>query len=509
MYRLLIVDDEPYTRQRIRAAINWEMMNIQIVGEAENGIQGLAAAMEQTPDIVICDVRMPGMDGISFATELLHHFPSVQFIFISGYSDKMYLKNALQLEAVDYIFKPYEFSDLLYAIEKAITRIKSKKQSTANSDRTDMALQLVYYAQNQNELQHFLDSHIVAIDLNRPWIALLVRFCSGLSFSNYQSQELTDTLQPQILISQYYYTFEQELMTIFQKRCLISKGRDSYLVFANLPEVISSLKEKLSRLLSIVPTVPLVIGISQSFQKPLDIREAFLQARQASFCGFLSGYHKIYDFRFCSSRRFSPLCEAKSDFLSALERHNIAVASSFLDDYIAYMADCSCDDILIIKEELLQISLKLFDRLNNPPFQLISNFINTAASLSDIQQYLHYLLECYQSELDSLDSKGRIIYEAEQYILNHLGENLSIRQIADSVYLSSTYLCYLYKKKTGKTLNQFILDSRMEKAKSLLLNTNMKIGDIATSLGYSNQNYFAKLFAAHFGTTPSSFRNHN
>lgn len=101
MYHLLIVDDESYTRQRIRTAINWEMLGIQILGEAENGLDALAAASERKPDIVICDVRMPGMDGISFATELLRRFPTVQFIFVSGYSDKMYLKNALHLEAVE------------------------------------------------------------------------------------------------------------------------------------------------------------------------------------------------------------------------------------------------------------------------------------------------------------------------------------------------------------------------------------------------------------------------
>ena len=88
-----------------------------------------------------------------------------------------------------------------------------------------------------------------------------------------------------------------------------------------------------------------------------------------------------------------------------------------------------------------------------------------------------------------------------------MSENLSVRQIADHVFVSPTYLCFLYKKQTSKTLKQFILDIRMQKAKAMLLDTNMRIGDIAASLGYMNQNYFTKIFASYYGTTPSIFRN--
>ncbi|HJA92209.1 MAG TPA: response regulator [Candidatus Eisenbergiella merdipullorum] len=509
MYRLLIVDDEKHIRNRIRAAVNWELLGIQIIGEAENGLEGLTIAMREKPDIVLCDVRMPGMDGISFATELMYRYPSVQFIFISGYSDKMYLKNALRLEAVDYIFKPYELSDLLSAIEKAITRIEKNARDKTLTIDNDLALKLVYHAQNQEDLKHFLDSASVAVDFWRPWTALLIRFSTGISFSSYQSQSMTESLQPQVLISQYYYSFEQEVTSLFQNQYLMSRGGDSYLVFANLPESeYHNISLKLSGLFSLVPAIPAVIGISEIFREPIHIKEAFCQARQASFSGFLSGYQKIYPAHDVSLRRFSADNVAKEDFLSALEKQDIAAASGFLKDYISYLSGCSPDDIPAIKDSLLHLALHLHGKLKNSPFRLINEFINTAATLNDILQYLQCLLDSYQTELNSLDSKGRIIYETEQYILNHLGEEISVHQIADSVYLSPTYLCYLYKKKTGKTLKQFIVDSRMEKARSLLLDTNMKIGDIAASLGYSNQNYFARLFASHYGVTPSSFRNH-
>ena len=124
-----------------------------------------------------------------------------------------------------------------------------------------------------------------------------------------------------------------------------------------------------------------------------------------------------------------------------------------------------------------------------------------------MQHYMQHLLTLYLSEIENKNNYSKIVYEAEKYIIDHLSDNLSVKEIADLVFVSVTYLCFLYKKQTGKTLKQFILDIRMQKAKSLLLDTNMRIGDIAASLGYMNQNYFTRIFVSYYGTTPSTFRN--
>ena len=108
---------------------------------------------------------------------------------------------------------------------------------------------------------------------------------------------------------------------------------------------------------------------------------------------------------------------------------------------------------------MLQLALAVKAHLKNSPFKLLGEFISSAATLNDILLYLQYLLECCLQESDQLDHFGRTVFEAESYVLKHLDSPLSIRQIADYVYVSPTYLCFLYKKQTGKTLNQFILDS--------------------------------------------------
>ena len=105
-----------------------------------------------------------------------------------------------------------------------------------------------------------------------------------------------------------------------------------------------------------------------------------------------------------------------------------------------------------------------------------------------------------------MDNADHFVLKAENYILSHLDQSLTVRQIAENIYISHTYLCFIYKKKTGKTLNKFITEAKMNQARALLENTDKKIGDISAMLGYSNQNYFSKVFINTYGISPHAYR---
>ena len=510
MYRLMIVDDESHARQQLKTAVNWEFMNIRIVGEAQNGIDALSLAYEKKPDLVICDIRMPRMDGISFASEYLNRYPDTQFIFLSGYSDKMYLKNAIRLEAVDYIFKPFELPDLLSAVSKALERMKKKQQHDRNAAENDFAFELLYHASDPSVLKEWLEEHPLPLDFSQPWYALVLRLNTDISFSKYQTGIVSDPLEGQTVFSRFFPSYDQAISALCDGKYILSKGGNSLVAFFNLndfSEETSDLTASFSGLLNITSEVSTSLGISQCFHRYQDIRTAFSQAREAALSVFLTEYGKVYRYEFLSTRCFSPNHETRIAFLKSLEDNHFSESSNYLEDYFLYLKSCSCHDIPAIREDLLQLALVVKAHLKNSPFKLLGEFISSAATLDDILLYLQYLLECCLQESDQLDHFGRTVFEAESYVLKHLDSPLSIRQIADYVYVSPTYLCFLYKKQTGKTLNQFILDSRMKKAKRLLLDTNMKIGDIAASLGYANQNYFTKTFSSYYGATPTNFRN--
>ena len=503
MYRLLIIDDEPHIIHRIRHSINWEeQMNIQIIGEATNGLDGLSIAMEQHPDIVNCDIRMPLMDGISFATEYQRHVPNAQIIFLSGYSDKVYMQTAIRLKAVDYIFKPYDLSDLLLAIEKAIMQLAKNKPYPESSINVNLLPELLYLADSNVNLQQFLAKHTLPLSFYEPYICMLVRFDSGISFSQYVQGTFSDTVEVQRLINSYCKDFELRIRSLFHGKYLMSTLGNNYVIFANLTN--EYMIPDLSELLHLAPYASVALGVSDIHKGPDALKLSFQNARNNVMSCFLLGYDQV--FSSCSSRVFTIEHEARTRFSISLENRNLSEASNALSDYITYISNCSPEYISSIQEDLLQIALLINGNLQSSPFRLISEFIHLASTVNDIQLYIQHLINRYLLELDSLDNYGKIIFDTEQFILQNLGEPLSVKQIADSVFVSHTYLCFLYKKRTGKTLKQFILDAKRQKAKRLLLDTNQKIGDIASSLGYPNQNYFTKTFSSYYGKTPSTFR---
>lgn len=116
--KLLIVDDEELTRTGVISSLDWSSLGIDEVIQADDGVHGLETARLYKPEIILCDVRMPRMDGITMLERLEKLLPDSVAIFMSGYSDKEYLKAAIKLKAVNYIEKPFSLSEIEDAIQR-------------------------------------------------------------------------------------------------------------------------------------------------------------------------------------------------------------------------------------------------------------------------------------------------------------------------------------------------------------------------------------------------------
>lgn len=131
MFKLLIVDDEDITREGIVERICWNEFGIDQIEQADDGVNALRKAAEFVPDIILTDVRMPRMDGIDLSIKLRELYPDCVIIFMSGYTDTVYLKSAIRLKAVNYLEKPINLQELNQAIKTAVEmclEIKKKKK---------------------------------------------------------------------------------------------------------------------------------------------------------------------------------------------------------------------------------------------------------------------------------------------------------------------------------------------------------------------------------------------
>lgn len=112
MYKVLIMDDEPWSREVVKALGQWESLNFSVAGEGEDGTQGLRLIGELKPDVVITDMRMPGIEGVELLKTINERFPCVKIIVMSGYDDFVYLKQAIRSRALEYLLKPIDPEEL-------------------------------------------------------------------------------------------------------------------------------------------------------------------------------------------------------------------------------------------------------------------------------------------------------------------------------------------------------------------------------------------------------------
>lgn len=501
-YRMLIIDDEAYVCTQLRSCIDWAQLNIEIVGEADNGLSGLALVEKFDPQIVICDIHMPYLDGVSFALQLHERSPSTQIIFISAYSDKEQMQQAIRLNVVDYLFKPYKLSDLSSAVEAAIDRLSTRKTPVPVS--SDALIELLDRLSSPADMRSYLDSVAMKVDFSKPFFCMIARPSGSLPNSEV-SGLITDNIERQRWMSRFTGRFQALVQSEFNNSCEFTCIDQSCVAFINtgIFSTAEQLQSALSPLLAVSSDSSCAIGISPIFSSVETVQDALVHARLSVFSSFYSGFDKIHLSE--AAHSYVRDHESLSRIRNAVHAKDQIEAIEALNYYCTYVSNCSPESIPLVREELIHLISELTSKQDFPSGVPISQFVMNALTLDDIKEHIQRLIQ-QLAKPSKMDNADHFVLKAENYILSHLDQSLTVRQIAENIYISHTYLCFIYKKKTGKTLNKFITEAKMNQARALLENTDKKIGDISAMLGYSNQNYFSKVFINTYGISPHAYR---
>ena len=152
MFKVLIIDDEPWARKVIKKLGHWEELGLEIIDEASDGIEGLEKIESLRPDIVITDMRMPGIDGSALLKRVNDHYSDMMIIAMSGYNDFIYLKQAIKASAVDYLLKPVSPDELNGALVKSIKVLNQKRKGRMTG------LGTLHLFEDESVMKGYLDS---------------------------------------------------------------------------------------------------------------------------------------------------------------------------------------------------------------------------------------------------------------------------------------------------------------------------------------------------------------
>ena len=222
--KLLIVDDEELTRTGVISSIDWDSLGIHHVYQADDGVHGLEAARLYKPDIILCDIRMPRMGGIAMVEKLESLLPNTVTIFMSGYSDKEYLKAAIKLKAVNYIEKPLNPTEIREAVTEAIKvhdqKMRSSRGQTFHSMETASRLALhltAPYAANQEQISHLIQELSLPMNAQTFFTCYIIKLDSNFDYTEFLSRDLSQQIK--------------EYLKSWQMNCIYAEKRGHHIVY--------------------------------------------------------------------------------------------------------------------------------------------------------------------------------------------------------------------------------------------------------------------------------------
>lgn len=507
--KLLLVDDEILIRQGLGKLIENNHLNWSIVGEASNGKEALGKVAEAAPDLVLTDIRMPAMDGLELTKRLHEQFPDVTVIILTGYKDFEYAQLALKYGVADFLLKPCSEEDVVAALQRVYER-KTKetlqrelelvtKRKMVESEVRSLFLKLPLTSASSGSL----------VNAESPIIGKRLVFLQVSSyFPETKSYHVADLGVLQFAVS----NITNELNLEYQVDATIIPISYNVQALFIRPDVpIRAFADML------IATVDSILGIQISIresgivedlrQLPLLYEEAVFASAQTTVPGEASPLDHEIDSSALTDLQNILVSYFMSGKMNAIRSVLSSIADS-LDRKTSAEARKEALTALIALNSLVQKKLPGNAATEDPGIIHDLDVLLQMERTEQIQQWLESKIEQFLSYLArwTEDKNQSMIAKAIRYMEEHYSQTCTLKDAAESVHLNSNYLSNLFKKATGQSFINYLTQLRMDKAKVMLSNTNMKMFEISQAVGYDDPNYFATVFKQFNGESPSDYR---
>lgn len=506
VYKSLIADDEKIERELIRHLIRRNDFPLEIY-EVENGEDALELMAKTEIDILVTDIKMPFMDGMTLATIAKEKFPNIHIVFFTGYEDFDYAKKALLLNAVNYILKPVnedEFRNTLVSVIETIR--KDRELAYANEEKKRIL--------HNHILQHIINGMAYS-RLNTLYsfadLSFLYKFHYMIIIHIKSDFGTVYSMEEDI-------TRAEIIQRLLPEECLLHNSNPAeYVVFLPGTRVndvwYADFAEQLGLKIRKELNTECYVVVSERFSQPSEIFNAFRITKMkvnnrffesdSPYSGVeFSGNYLSYDQGNEIDRLMQDLQRSVREKNSQGLKNIVAliIKLTTVENKVSYLYFC------YIMTTIVKTLLEVLPNGNGEMFDKCMERLYHASSSAEVEHIIIQLIDNIVDWIESDSSSDYVSNQVKTLIHARYMEDLSLEILAKEVYLSPQYLSVLFSEKNGCGINKYLKNVRMNKAKELLENTNLKVNEICTKVGYNNYSYFCKRFAEEFGKTPQKYR---
>jgi two-component system response regulator YesN len=523
MKQLLIVDDERIAIEGIKSGVRWSDVGIGRLLEAQSAEQAKAVFRQERVDLMLCDIEMPQGTGLELLEWVREHYPATETIFLTCHADFGYAKQAIQLGSLDYLLKPIPYPELEDAIRRAIVKLDEHKRLNEFSQYGK------YWVRHQPLL------------VERFWLDILGQNITGTAEAigraaaerNIPFSDEMTFLPVFIHIRRWYKAItsrdekimeyavrksaEEVLLLSPEHGVLLTVGKGEFLVMLNgesRQAAAEALKEACERFVDAC-LMYFFAGVACYIGEPAQghgMASAFTKLRKLDENN-VAHDHGVFAMRDPDAFPIGHLPPDMGVWSVLLEEGDRDKLLQRVEQYMGMQVTSNH-----LNPELLNRFIQDFHQMiyyvmqvkGVQAHQLFGDSESTELHMSatrsatDALAWIRHIVDKVLPFV--AERQQSVVDKAKTYIRERLAEDISREDIAGHVYLNPDYLTRVFKKETGLSVSDYLMQQRLGLAAELLSSTDLPVGTIAAKVGYANFSHFSRMFKKHTGLGPVEFR---
>ncbi|WEG14752.1 response regulator [Pullulanibacillus sp. KACC 23026] len=517
MTHILIVDDERLERLAMKKILMTAFPEVQEVGEARTGGEAVSYAEQKNPDLVLMDIKMPGMDGLQAIQEIKKHNEQTRFIMVSAFDTFEYAQQAIREGVKDYLVKPSKKEEIIETVSRVLQELEKEKEKLEKEEE----IQANYY-RALSQLQTDWVAGLLLNHINRESFYL-----EAFSVGDFQQfVAMVIDFQPrsgnQVISSEdqtrIYREFENLINSICQAAIgpLMSFQIPVLLPFnedgkeASIQSRATAIARKLLKIMEkAFPDIKCGIGIGTPVEDVYQFSDSYQKAILALGETTANVNYMVYHPSILSKRSETKLNELENLLLESIRAGDSHSFEKVFYEFFAELSafyDHSIKNIMQHLDEM-RVLLNRYLKEWHSDYLLPEHAFNSETYVLLRERARSQLLNLVQyiNNWQTERSNG-VIYKAKDWIDAHFCEAVTLDDVAAEVQLSPYYFSKLFKEHYGQTFIDYLTQKRIELSKSLLINTEKTFKEICFEVGYHDPNYFSRVFKKMTGKTPSDYR---
>ncbi len=540
--KLLIADDEMQIRTGLAEGVDWAFVGIEQVLVAQNGLEALELCKKHSPELILTDIRMPGLNGLELSKQAFELLPFVEVIIMSGYSDFEFAQTGIEIGVSAYLLKPINIPDLMKTVSIARGRVQEKREQESavllvEGQKSEQRLMGI--CRNGNPFTSTALQEFCSLTRITPDIQVVVAVVSlevtpdGESYNteSHDTSNGSHDATPHNTAPTYVdlRKTRQNISASIKEACaplqvvpLFWQGNNLFITWSSKDKTYidmrTSIAGHLKHLQSHIRSqygASLSVGVS-SIGQVNHIPTLLQEAKQTLGARLYKGVGQVFWYSESAKPEVTTYAVEQGTGKRVLRSFDEEKIAQYIVQIFATLKahrtqsqdtirGCCIDIRNMFLEVIEEQGMEKSGYLQHCSY--LTSEIPNYLTLRNYERWVHKLCD---QVLTRVHARGggysRTVVQVMDYIANHYAEKIQVEDLATHVEKSKNYLSHLFKKEVGITIKEYHNHIRVREAKKLIQSTNLTIYQIAEAVGYSDYKYFSCVFKKVVGVSPQQFR---